>query len=155
MEGLGEMKPEMMFGSPWHEEYVRIAPHPDRFDALFAKKSAMDKTIKDLAPETLQAITAPTLTWSGTPTSSAPSTPWPCSASSAAAWWGPGGHPPGAAGRAPGDEPHRGGGARRLADLDGARLPRRAPAPAPAPAPAGGRRERRAGAQPPASGSGA
>src|SRR3712207_2495547 len=25
MEGLGEMKPEMMHGSPWHEEYVRIA----------------------------------------------------------------------------------------------------------------------------------
>ena len=22
MEGLGEMKPEMMFGSPWHEEYM-------------------------------------------------------------------------------------------------------------------------------------
>ena len=62
MEGLGEMKPEMMYGSPWHEEYVRIAPHPDRFDALFAKKSAMDKTIKDLAPETLRAITVPTLT---------------------------------------------------------------------------------------------
>ena len=62
MEGLGEMKPEMMYGSPWHEEYVRTAPHPDRFDALFAKKSAMDKTIEDLSPETLQAITAPTLT---------------------------------------------------------------------------------------------
>ena len=26
MEGLGEMKPEMLYGSPWHEEYVRIAP---------------------------------------------------------------------------------------------------------------------------------
>ena len=62
MEGLGEMKPEMMYGSPWHEEYVRISPHPDGFDALFAKKSAMDRTIEDLAPETLQAIAAPTLT---------------------------------------------------------------------------------------------
>src|SRR5690242_11593784 len=28
MEGLGEMKPEMMHGSPWHEEYLRIAPRP-------------------------------------------------------------------------------------------------------------------------------
>ncbi|HEX2036937.1 MAG TPA: hypothetical protein VHS99_22385, partial [Chloroflexota bacterium] len=23
MEGLGEMKPEMMVGSPWHDEYIR------------------------------------------------------------------------------------------------------------------------------------
>ena len=30
MEGLGEMKPEMMHGSPWHEEYMRIAPRPER-----------------------------------------------------------------------------------------------------------------------------
>jgi pimeloyl-ACP methyl ester carboxylesterase len=27
MEGLADMKPEMMFGSPWHEEYIKIAPH--------------------------------------------------------------------------------------------------------------------------------
>src|SRR4051812_1188951 len=26
MDGLGEMKPEMMFGSPWHTEYLQIAP---------------------------------------------------------------------------------------------------------------------------------
>jgi pimeloyl-ACP methyl ester carboxylesterase len=32
MEGLGEMTPAMMYGSPWHEEYVRIAPHPEDFD---------------------------------------------------------------------------------------------------------------------------
>src|SRR5262245_59947227 len=31
MEGLGEMKPEMMFGSPWHDEYMRIAPDPEHF----------------------------------------------------------------------------------------------------------------------------
>jgi pimeloyl-ACP methyl ester carboxylesterase len=29
MAGLAEMKPEMMFGSPWHEEYMRIAPRPE------------------------------------------------------------------------------------------------------------------------------
>ncbi|MGH8928249.1 MAG: hypothetical protein ACRDWH_07850 [Acidimicrobiia bacterium] len=26
MEGLAEMKPEMMYESPWHAEYTRIAP---------------------------------------------------------------------------------------------------------------------------------
>ncbi|MCI0551560.1 MAG: alpha/beta hydrolase [Anaerolineae bacterium] len=61
MEGLGEMKPEMMFGSPWHEEYIQIAPHPENFAALFAKKTQMDRQIKDLPAEAIRAIKAPTL----------------------------------------------------------------------------------------------
>jgi pimeloyl-ACP methyl ester carboxylesterase len=61
MEGLGEMKPEMMFGSPWHEEYMRIAPHPEDFAKLFAKKTQMDRQTKDLDEETIRAIKAPTL----------------------------------------------------------------------------------------------
>jgi len=61
MEGLGEMKPEMMFGSPWHEEYTRIAPRPEDFNRLFAKKTQMDRQLQDLPAETIQAIKAPTL----------------------------------------------------------------------------------------------
>ena len=61
MDGLGEMKPEMMFGSPWHEEYLRIAPNPDGFAALFAKKTQMDRGIQDIPAEAIKAITAPTL----------------------------------------------------------------------------------------------
>jgi pimeloyl-ACP methyl ester carboxylesterase len=61
LEGLGEMKPEMMYGSPWHEEYMRIAPHPENFDTLFAKKTQMDRGIRDIPAETIQAIQAPTL----------------------------------------------------------------------------------------------
>ncbi|MGQ0600946.1 MAG: alpha/beta fold hydrolase [Anaerolineales bacterium] len=61
MEGLGEMKPEMMHGSPWHEEYMRIAPHPDNFNTLFAKKTQMDRGIKDLPADAIRAIKAPTL----------------------------------------------------------------------------------------------
>jgi pimeloyl-ACP methyl ester carboxylesterase len=61
LEGLGEMKPEMMFGSPWHEEYMRIAPHPENFATLFAKKTQMDMEIEDLPAEVIQAIKAPTL----------------------------------------------------------------------------------------------
>lgn len=61
MEGLADMKPEMMFGSPWHEEYMRIAPHPEAFAALFAKKTEMDRGIKDLPAEAIKAIKAPTL----------------------------------------------------------------------------------------------
>jgi pimeloyl-ACP methyl ester carboxylesterase len=48
MEGLGNMKPEMMYGSPWHDEYMRIAPHPENFSKLFAKKTEMDRQTQDL-----------------------------------------------------------------------------------------------------------
>jgi pimeloyl-ACP methyl ester carboxylesterase len=61
MEGLGEMKPEMMFGSPWHEEYMRIAPRPEDFAILFAKKTEMDRGIQDIPAEAIRAIKAPTL----------------------------------------------------------------------------------------------
>jgi pimeloyl-ACP methyl ester carboxylesterase len=61
MEGLGEMTPEMMQGSPWHEEYLRIAPRPEDFPRLFAKKTQMDQQIKDLPAEAISEIKAPTL----------------------------------------------------------------------------------------------
>ena len=61
MDGLADMKPEMMFGSPWHEEYTRIAPNPEHFATLFAKKTQMDRGIRDLPAETIRAIKAPTL----------------------------------------------------------------------------------------------
>jgi pimeloyl-ACP methyl ester carboxylesterase len=61
MDGLAEMKPEMMQGSPWHEEYMRLAPRPDDFATLFAKKTQMDREIQDLPAEAIKAIDAPTL----------------------------------------------------------------------------------------------
>jgi pimeloyl-ACP methyl ester carboxylesterase len=61
MEGLAEMKPEMMFGSPWHEEYTRIAPRPEDFATLFAKKTQMDREVRDLPAEAIEEIKAPTL----------------------------------------------------------------------------------------------
>jgi pimeloyl-ACP methyl ester carboxylesterase len=61
MEGLGEMKPEQMYGSPWHEEYMRIAPRPEDFARLFAKKTEMDRGVKDVPAEAIAAIKAPTL----------------------------------------------------------------------------------------------
>jgi pimeloyl-ACP methyl ester carboxylesterase len=61
MEGLADMIPEMTFGSPWHEEYTRIAPNPENFATLFAKKTQMDRNIKDVQAEVIQSIKAPTL----------------------------------------------------------------------------------------------
>jgi pimeloyl-ACP methyl ester carboxylesterase len=61
MEGLENMRPEDMAGSPWHEEYMRIAPRPEDFATLFAKKTQMDREIRDLPAELIKAIKAPTL----------------------------------------------------------------------------------------------
>jgi pimeloyl-ACP methyl ester carboxylesterase len=60
MAGFGEMKPEMLYGTPWHDEYLRIAPHPEDFGKLFAQKTAMDKGIKDIPDATIAAIKSPT-----------------------------------------------------------------------------------------------
>jgi pimeloyl-ACP methyl ester carboxylesterase len=61
MEGMGEMKPEMMYGSPWHEEYMRIAPRPEDFSRLFEKKTQMDRQIRDFSEEEIRGIKSPTL----------------------------------------------------------------------------------------------
>lgn len=61
MEGLGEMKAEMMHGSPWHEEYLRLAPRPQDFNRLFEKKTEMDRQIRDFSEEEIRGIKAPTL----------------------------------------------------------------------------------------------
>jgi pimeloyl-ACP methyl ester carboxylesterase len=61
MEGMGEMKPEMTYGSPWHDEYMRIAPRPEDFNRLFEKKTQMDRQIKDFSAEAIRGIKAPTL----------------------------------------------------------------------------------------------
>ena len=61
MEGLGDMTPEMMYGSSWHAEYMKIAPHPEHFARLFAKKTEMDRQTQDIPAENIKAIQAPTL----------------------------------------------------------------------------------------------
>ena len=61
MDNLGEMSWEMMVGSPWYDEYQRIAPRPDDFPRLFAKKTEMDDTVEDIPDETFSAIASPIL----------------------------------------------------------------------------------------------
>jgi pimeloyl-ACP methyl ester carboxylesterase len=61
VEGMGNMTPEMMRGSLWHQEYLRIAPHPEHFARLFAKKTQMDQQTLDLPAENIRGIKSPTL----------------------------------------------------------------------------------------------
>jgi pimeloyl-ACP methyl ester carboxylesterase len=61
MDNLGEMTPDMMHGSPWHDEYMQIAPRPEDFNRLFAKKTEMDRQLKDFSDETIAGINSPIL----------------------------------------------------------------------------------------------
>ena len=65
MEGMAEMKPEMMYGSPFHEEYTRIAPRPEDFNRLFEKKTQMDRQLKDFSEDQIRGIRAPVLVMIG------------------------------------------------------------------------------------------
>jgi pimeloyl-ACP methyl ester carboxylesterase len=53
--------PEIMAGSPPDTEYRRVAPNPDAFPTLVTKLVALTKSPQDWSPESIQAISAPTL----------------------------------------------------------------------------------------------
>jgi pimeloyl-ACP methyl ester carboxylesterase len=61
MDGMGQMTPEMMYGSQWHEEYIRIAPRPEDFNTLFAKKTEMDRGLQDVPDELIRSLPMPVL----------------------------------------------------------------------------------------------
>lgn len=61
LEMLKTIKSEMMIGTPWQEEYARIAPKPEEWNTLVEKVLDLDQRIPDLPAETIRAIQAPTL----------------------------------------------------------------------------------------------
>jgi pimeloyl-ACP methyl ester carboxylesterase len=61
LEGNENLKPEDLAGSPFQQEYARIAPHPEDWPALIAKVKQMNRQIPDWPAENIQAIKAPTL----------------------------------------------------------------------------------------------
>lgn len=61
LEGLANMKPENMIGTPWQEEYARIAPHPEDWPRLVAKVTDLNMHIPNLPAEAIRSIKAPTL----------------------------------------------------------------------------------------------
>jgi pimeloyl-ACP methyl ester carboxylesterase len=56
-----DMKPEDLDGSPFQQEYARVAPHPENWHLLVSKIAALDRTIKDWSREALASIKAPAL----------------------------------------------------------------------------------------------
>ena len=56
-----DMKPEDLDGSPFQQEYARVAPHPEHWHRLVAKIADLDRTIGDRSHEDMASIKAPTL----------------------------------------------------------------------------------------------
>jgi pimeloyl-ACP methyl ester carboxylesterase len=61
LEGISNLKPEHMVGSPWQQEYAQIAPHPEAFAALVEKIKGLNASISDWPAEAIRSIAAPTL----------------------------------------------------------------------------------------------
>jgi pimeloyl-ACP methyl ester carboxylesterase len=65
MDGLADFTAEHLAGSPFAEEYQRIAPDPDGLPALVEKKKALDRGFQGWSTEQFQAIDAPMLLIAG------------------------------------------------------------------------------------------
>ena len=61
LQAIETITPEAFAGTPWREEYARIAPNPEDFPTLVAKLKELDLTFVGWPPEDIQAIEAPAL----------------------------------------------------------------------------------------------
>lgn len=61
LEGIDNLQPEHLAGSPFEEEYLQTAPRPEDFPVLVGKVKALDKSFPDLPADVISGITAPTL----------------------------------------------------------------------------------------------
>ena len=59
--GIEHITPELFEGTPWKEEYDRVAPDPDAFPALVEKMKQLDGQPFAWPPEDIRAISAPTM----------------------------------------------------------------------------------------------
>lgn len=59
LEAIETITSEAFAGTPWREEYDRIAPNPEDFPTLVAKLKELDLTFVGWPPEDIRAIEAP------------------------------------------------------------------------------------------------
>jgi pimeloyl-ACP methyl ester carboxylesterase len=61
LEGMEQLTPEMMAGSPFQEAYARLAPRPQDWPTLIEKIKQLDREWVGWPAEAIQAIQSPTL----------------------------------------------------------------------------------------------
>jgi pimeloyl-ACP methyl ester carboxylesterase len=61
LEGIEGLQPEHLAGTPWAEEYARIAPNPGDWPALLDKVKRLDRETREWPASDIRALQAPTL----------------------------------------------------------------------------------------------
>jgi pimeloyl-ACP methyl ester carboxylesterase len=61
LDGIENLKPEDLAGSPWQEAYAEVAPNPADWPALLGKVQQMEKEFEGWSPEAISSIEAPAL----------------------------------------------------------------------------------------------
>jgi len=61
LEGLSGLQPEHLAGTPWHQEYLQIAPHPEAFPTLVEKVKSLNASLPDWPAKAIRSLAAPTL----------------------------------------------------------------------------------------------
>jgi pimeloyl-ACP methyl ester carboxylesterase len=61
LEGVAQIKPEDLFGTPFHDAYLKEAPQPENWAALVRKNAQFDGTFGGWSPDVFASLTAPTL----------------------------------------------------------------------------------------------
>ena len=65
LAGMEALQPEHLAGSPFQEEYARIAPQPQDWPRLIARVKQLNREFVDWSPEAIASIKAPTLLIAG------------------------------------------------------------------------------------------
>lgn len=65
LTGMEALQPEHLAGSPFQEEYIRIAPKPQEWPGLIARVKQLNREFVDWSPEAIASIKAPTLLIAG------------------------------------------------------------------------------------------
>ena len=61
LEGMNQMKPDDLAGSPFQQAYARTAPNPDQWPTLIAKIKQLNLEWKGWPSEVIQSVKVPTL----------------------------------------------------------------------------------------------
>jgi pimeloyl-ACP methyl ester carboxylesterase len=59
--GMDSLQPEMLAGSPFYEEYARLAPRPGDWPRLIEKIKAFSRSVTDWPDDALRSLQAPAL----------------------------------------------------------------------------------------------
>ncbi|HYW24062.1 MAG TPA: alpha/beta hydrolase [Terriglobales bacterium] len=61
LDGIDALRPELLAGTPWQEEYARIAPIPDDWTTLVEKVKRLDASSQGWTAEQIRSIEVPVL----------------------------------------------------------------------------------------------